>query len=108
MHKSLIAGLASALTLGVCASSAQIQAPAAVAADEQALVERAAGARYVLLGESTHGTREYYLERARLTEALVTAHGARALAIEGDWSGAARVNRYVRGLGSDASADQAL
>ncbi|MDX6634398.1 MAG: hypothetical protein QOF06_601, partial [Solirubrobacterales bacterium] len=34
------------------------------AADWDPLIERAAGARYVLLGEATHGTHEFYRERA--------------------------------------------
>ncbi|HEX8468932.1 MAG TPA: erythromycin esterase family protein [Allosphingosinicella sp.] len=68
----------------------------------------AAGARRILLGESTHGTHEYYRERARLTERLIRDHGVNAVAIEGDWSATQRVNLYVRGLGADRNADQAL
>jgi erythromycin esterase-like protein len=68
----------------------------------------AAGSRRILLGESTHGTHEYYRERARITERLIQRHGANAVAIEGDWSATQRVNLYVRGLGSDRSAEQAL
>lgn len=75
---------------------------------DAALISAAAKARYVLLGESTHGTHEFYRERAELTEILVRDHGVRALAIEGDWSGAERVNRYVRGVGADRTAEEAL
>ena len=64
--------------------------------------------RFVLLGESTHGTHEFYRERARISERLVREKGVLAVAIEGDWPDADRVNRYVRGLGSDTSAEQAL
>jgi erythromycin esterase-like protein len=67
-----------------------------------------AGASRILLGESTHGTREYYRERARLTERLIREQGVNAVAIEGDWSATWRVNLYVRGLGSDRSAAHAL
>jgi erythromycin esterase-like protein len=78
------------------------------AADDASLTAAAARADFVLMGESTHGTREYYQERARLSEQLFREHGFRAIGIEGDWSGAERVNRYVRGLGSDRTADEAL
>lgn len=76
--------------------------------DYDRIVAAAAGATRILLGESTHGTHEYYRERARITERLVAESGVRAVAIEGDWSSTARVNRYVRGLGDDRSADEAL
>jgi erythromycin esterase-like protein len=68
----------------------------------------AAGASRILLGESTHGTHEYYRERARLTERLIRDHGVNAIAIEGDWSATQRVNLYVRGLGTDRDAAHAL
>jgi erythromycin esterase-like protein len=67
-----------------------------------------AGARRILLGESTHGTHEYYRERARLSERLIREAGVDGVAIEGDWGPTQRVNLYVRGLGSDTSAAQAL
>jgi erythromycin esterase-like protein len=65
-------------------------------------------ANFVLLGESTHGTDEFYRERARITRRLVEEQGFTAMAIEGDWPDAERVNRYVRGLGSDRTAAEAL
>jgi erythromycin esterase-like protein len=76
--------------------------------DHRDIVAAAAGSDRILLGESTHGTHEYYRERARLTERLVRDHGVRAVAIEGDWTPTFRVNRYVRGLGADRSAAEAL
>jgi erythromycin esterase-like protein len=76
--------------------------------DHDTLISRASGARFVLLGESTHGTHEYFRERARISERLFRELGFGALVIEGDWSATYRVNRYVRGLGSDKSAAQAL
>jgi erythromycin esterase-like protein len=65
-------------------------------------------ATFVLLGEATHGTDEFYRERARITRRLVEEQGFTAMAIEGDWPDAERVNRYVRGLGNDRSAAEAL
>lgn len=65
-------------------------------------------AHFVLLGEATHGTREFYAERARITRWLVEEKGFAAVAVEADWPDAYRVNRYVRGSGSDITAEEAL
>ena len=81
---------------------------AGAAADYDELVAAAGGARRVLLGESTHGTHEYYRDRGRITERLIREHGFNAVAIEGDWSPTWRLNRYVRGLGSDRTAEEAM
>ena len=79
-----------------------------VPADYDSLVAAAAGPTRVLLGESTHGTHEYYRERARITQRLIGERGFNAIAIEADWSPTYRVNLYVRGFGNDRSAEQAL
>jgi erythromycin esterase-like protein len=76
--------------------------------DYDALVAGTRGATRILLGESTHGTHEFYRERGRITQRLVREAGVNAIAIEGDWSPTYRVNLYVRGLGSDRSARDAL
>src|SRR5213593_2716488 len=55
------------------------------------------GARFVLLGEATHGTHEFYAVRAELTKRLVAERGFRGVAVEADWPVAARVNRYIQG-----------
>jgi erythromycin esterase-like protein len=78
------------------------------ASDLDPLVERLGAARFVLLGESTHGTHEAYRERARITQRLVEEKGFRAVAIEGDWPDAFRVNRFVRGHGADREPADAL
>jgi protein-L-isoaspartate(D-aspartate) O-methyltransferase len=62
-----------------------------------ALVERMAGARVVLLGEATHGTGEFYRMRARITRELIERHGFNFVAVEADWPDAARVDDYVLG-----------
>jgi len=76
--------------------------------DYDALLDLVGDARFVLLGEATHGTHEFYEERARITRRLIEEKGFHAVAVEADWPDAYRVNRYVRGQGEDASADQAL
>ncbi|MDP9349521.1 MAG: erythromycin esterase family protein, partial [Gemmatimonadota bacterium] len=78
------------------------------ATDHDALMEMVGDARVVLLGEATHGTHEFYHERARITQRLIDEKGFTAVAVEADWPDAYRVNRYVRGIGDDASPNEAL
>ena len=76
--------------------------------DYDGLLALVGDAQLVLLGESTHGTHEFYAERSRITERLIREKSFCAVAVEADWPDAYRVNRYVRAAGSDASAAQAL
>lgn len=62
----------------------------------------------VLLGEATHGTHEFYRARAEITKRLITDYGFNAIALEADWPDCYQVNRYIRGMGTDPNADQAL
>lgn len=62
------------------------------------LFDRFADRRVVLLGESSHGTSEFYRARAAITRRLVEDHGFSIVALEADWPDAAGVNRHVRGL----------
>lgn len=72
--------------------------------DFDAAVQLAAGSSYVLVGESTHGTHEFYRARAEITKRLLRDHGFCAVAIEGDWPDAHRVHRFVTGQsGGDAN-----
>jgi erythromycin esterase-like protein len=65
-------------------------------------------ARFALLGEASHGTHEFYRERAEITKRLIVEQGFNAVAVEADWPDAYRVNRYVRGQSDDRNADEAL
>jgi erythromycin esterase-like protein len=65
-------------------------------------------ARFVLIGEASHGTHEFYRCRAEITKRLIAEKGFSAVAVEADFPDAYRVNRYVRGIGSDKNADEAL
>jgi erythromycin esterase-like protein len=78
------------------------------AADYDPLLERIGEACFVLLGEASHGTHEFYRERAEITKRLITEKGFTAVAVEADWPDAYRINRYVRGIGSGESAADAL
>lgn len=76
--------------------------------DWDPLMERAARSDIILLGEATHGTHEFYAQRAQLTKQLIEKAGAKAIAIEGDWPDSYRVNRYVRGEENDLAAEESL
>ena len=76
--------------------------------DYHALLNLIGSARLALLGEASHGTTEFYRERIRITQRLITEKGFTAVAVEADWPDAWRVNRYVRGLSDDADAAAAL
>jgi erythromycin esterase-like protein len=60
--------------------------------------------RLVLIGEASHGTHEFYRERARITRRLIDELGFTVVAVEGDWPDAYRVNRYVMGMAEPVKA----
>ena len=73
--------------------------------DLDPLLERIGDARYVLLGEASHGTSEFYEWRAHISECLIREKGFSFIAVEGDWPDYYEVNRYVKGyLDSGTSA----
>ena len=74
----------------------------------EVLAELIGDARVVLIGESSHGTHEFYEARAEITKWLIEEKGFVAVAAEADWPDAYRVNRYVRALGDDATPEEAL
>ena len=76
--------------------------------DYDPLMNLIGDARFVLLGEASHGTHEFYRARAEITKRLITEKGFVAVAVEADWPDAYRVNRYVRGLNDDPTARDAL
>ena len=79
---------------------------AADAADE--IISSVGDARFVLIGEASHGTHEFYQCRAAITKRLIAEKGFSAVAVEADFPDADRVNRFGRGAGADESAEQAL
>jgi erythromycin esterase-like protein len=76
--------------------------------DYDELLAEISDRRVVLIGEATHGSHDFYLERARITQRLIEDHGFTVVAVEADWPDAYRVNRYVMGLSNDRSAADAL
>ncbi len=77
--------------------------------DLDAVLDAVGDAHYVLLGEATHGTSEFYTWRTALTRRLVEEKGFSFIAVEGDWPDCYRVNRYIKGMaGSGRSAEEVL
>jgi erythromycin esterase-like protein len=73
--------------------------------DFDPLLERIGDARFVLIGEASHGTHEFYRTRAQITQRLITEKGFAAVAAEADWPDAYRVNRFVQCSGEDEAAE---
>ena len=78
--------------------------PLAVEADLDPVVERVGRARFVCLGEASHGTSEYYRWRAMLSRRLIEERGFTWVGVEGDWPDCRRVNEWLHGR-SDADLD---
>jgi erythromycin esterase-like protein/predicted phosphoribosyltransferase len=76
--------------------------------DDDALFDLVGDAQFVLLGEASHGTHEFYDARARMTRRLIEEKGFAAVAAEADWPDAYRVNRFVRARSDDSLAEEAL
>ena len=60
-------------------------------------------ARFVALGEATHGTREFFQFKHRLLEFLVREMGFRVFAIEASYSACENINDYVMGRTDDGA-----
>ena len=65
-------------------------------------------AQFVLIGEASHGTHEFYKCRAEITKRLIAEKNFSAVAVEADFPDAYRVNRYIRGEGKDETAEESL
>ena len=65
--------------------------------DLDPLMDYIGDAKYVLLGEASHGTHEYYTWRAKITQRLIQEKGFSFVGVEGDWPDCYRLNRYAKG-----------
>ena len=116
----LVAFSVSFLGLGLSAAASEqsdawqtyIETHAVALLDDQAVdtvVAKMEGRRLILLGETTHGTQEYYTWRADITQRLIERGLISFIAVEGDWATLYEVNRYVKGMdGAGSSADSVL
>lgn len=69
------------------------------------LLEKIGDAEIVMLGESSHGTHEYYTWRTYLTQRLIDEKGFNFVAVEGDWPDCYRINRFVKGYDGGSAFD---
>jgi len=60
------------------------------------VVDRLAQARIVMLGEASHGTKEFYTWRSRISQKLIQEHGFNVIAVEGDWPDASKIDNYIQ------------
>lgn len=67
------------------------------------IIEESGSRQLVLLGEATHGTREFYHWRAEITKRLIVEKKFNFIAVEGDWATICRLNKYVKGLENSMS-----
>ncbi|MFE3872010.1 erythromycin esterase family protein [Flavobacterium sp. ZS1P70] len=65
--------------------------------DLDPLMDYIGDAKYVLLGEASHGTHEYYTWRAKITQRLIQEKGFSFVGVEGDWPDCYRLNRFAKG-----------
>jgi erythromycin esterase-like protein len=72
------------------------------------LLDKIGDSRFVLIGEATHGTQEFYQARIDITKQLIEKKNFMAVAIEGDWPDAYRIHRYIQGVGSKVAWKAAL
>ncbi|WP_349729412.1 erythromycin esterase family protein [Peribacillus frigoritolerans] len=66
-------------------------------ADWDKLVQQVKNSKFVLLGEASHGTSEFYTARVEITKKLIQEKGFTFVAVEGDWPACQAINRYVKG-----------
>lgn len=62
------------------------------------LIESIGNAQFVLLGEASHGTHEYYTWRAQISKRLIKEKGFKVIAVEGDWPDCYKINRWIKGM----------
>ncbi|HEY9696283.1 MAG TPA: erythromycin esterase family protein [Trichocoleus sp.] len=86
----------------------QVAHPLTRVGDADALLDLVGDARFVLIGEASHGTHEFYQQRAEITKRLIQEKGFIAVAVEADFPDADRVDRFVRGISKDSTAAKAL
>ena len=63
--------------------------------DYSPLIEQAGQAEFVLLGDATHGTHEFYEERITISKRLIQEKGFTLIGIEGDWANVQLFNQTI-------------
>jgi len=76
--------------------------------DYDSIIDAAKDKQLVMIGEASHGTKEFYRARAEITQRLIQEAGFDAVAVEADWPDAYTVNRYVSNPQIKSSSERAL
>ena len=82
---------------------ARIARPLDSARDLDPLIDAVGDARFVLLGEASHGTSEFYTWRMEISKRLIAEKGFSFVGVEGDWPDCYRVNRYLKRMSDSGS-----
>ena len=69
--------------------------------DLDQLITQCEGSKLVLLGESTHGTAEFYHWRGEISKRLIAEKGFNFIVVEGDWASIYKLNLYVKGISEE-------
>lgn len=89
-------GLNTAETEALLPPIASLHRPLSTSADLDPLMDKIGNAQFVLLGEASHGTAEYYQWRAAISKRLILEKGFSFIAVEGDWPDCYCVNRFIK------------
>jgi len=72
------------------------QIPLNSSKDLDSLLSEIGDSKYVLLGEASHGTSEFYQWRSAISKRLIEEKGFRFIAVEGDWPDCYEINKYIK------------
>lgn len=64
--------------------------------DLSPLIESIKDKKIVMLGESSHGTHEFYKWRLEISKELIENHGFNFICVEGDWPPCQKINSFVQ------------
>jgi erythromycin esterase len=96
-------------TIDITEDLVKISIPLQTQADLDPLLDMIGKSKYVLLGEASHGTSEYYTRRMEISKRLIEEKEFSFIAVEGDWADCYEINRFVKGYrNSSASAHDVL
>lgn len=84
-------------------SSKDLYFPLEHESDLDALMNRIGDSKYVLLGEASHGTHEYYTWRAKISKRLIEEKGFSFIAVEGDWPDCYKLNQWIKKEGDQST-----
>jgi len=66
--------------------------------DNYAIIKLIDNKPLVLIGDSTHGTHEFYQQRINISKQLIQEKNFKSILLEGDWPNVYTLNQYVQSL----------